>query len=92
MENNSTAAPSFWGKIGSVLADKAVDLADSYAAMKLGSTPTPSPVPQTTTAAPYVAPATPTAPNNTKTIIWIAGAGAVVLLLAALLFRPGRRR
>ena len=92
MENNSTATPSFWSKISSVLTDKAVDLADSYAALKLGKDNAPAQVmPSGTTPAPYVAPATVSAPNNTKLYLAIGG-GVLAVVLLFLFLRPRGRR
>ena len=91
-ETNATAATSggVWSKLGSLFTEKALDLADSYAAMKLGGTPanattTATPAPSTSTPPPVVQP-----PSNNKLLIWIAG-GIAVLALVLVVLRPSRR-
>ena len=95
-ETNSTASGGFsWSNLGGLLTQKAVDLADSYAALKLGKeaakataagTPA-SPV----TSTPSTAPAAPSAPNMQKLLLWIGG-GLVAVVVVIALLRPRSRR
>jgi hypothetical protein len=88
MENNTTPTTTtgggFWSNLGSVLTNKAVDLADSYAALKLGSKYAPKP------AEPAPSSSDLASNQNTKKWIIIGGVAAAVVVVVALLFR--RRR
>lgn len=92
-ESNATAATSggLWSKLGSMVTEKALDLADSYAALKLGTQSTAAQATATPATAPASTPATVQAPSNNKVLYWIAGGLAVVVILV-LALRPSRRR